>query len=73
MYLRYRQALSGACNPSATMSAAGFTAIFTCHTRYRRTLTSLFGLAIVLCALPGCGINRFPTLDDRSRLRGARC
>jgi LemA protein len=65
MYLRYRQALSGACNPSATITRAGFTAILTRHTRYRRTLTSLFALAFVLCALPGCGINRFPTLDEQ--------
>ena len=65
MYLRYRQALSSACNPSATITPAGITAILTRHTTYRRTLTSLFALAYVLCALPGCGINRFPALDEQ--------
>jgi hypothetical protein len=65
MYLRYRQALSGDCNPSARITRVGVPAILTRHTRYRRTLTSLVALALVLCTLPGCGINRFPTLDEQ--------
>ena len=65
MYLRYRQSRSAACNPSATMTPAEFTAILTHHKRSWRTLTSLLALALVLCALSGCGINRFPTLDEQ--------
>jgi LemA protein len=35
------------------------------HLRYRWPPTLLLALAFVLCALQGCGINRFPTLDEQ--------
>jgi LemA protein len=65
MYLRYRQSRSAACNPSTMMTPSEFTAILTHHKRSWRTLASLLALALVLCALSGCGINRFPTLDEQ--------
>jgi uncharacterized protein (DUF4415 family) len=38
MYLRYRHALSGACNPSTTITRVGTKAIFSRHTKVRVTI-----------------------------------
>jgi LemA protein len=33
--------------------------------RYLRPIAALIALVVVLCAMPGCGINRFPALDEQ--------
>ena len=38
IYLRYRHALSGACNPSTTITRVGTKAIFRRHTKVRVTI-----------------------------------
>ena len=35
------------------------------YLKYRRRVAVLAALVVVLCAMPGCGINRFPALDEQ--------